>query len=278
MTRRWATGLLAILAVVALACGPGDGGSEEPPTGDLPASMGAIGDSLTLAWASCLAPTPCPRNSFTTGDGTQVNSHYKRLLAANPAIRGHHTNWARGGVTSADLERQANLAARAKVAYLTFQIGANDACRPSIDQMTDPGTFRAAVDEALGIIKRGSPDTRILVITIPDIYRLWEIGHTNRAATSTWRRGTCAALLANATSTAPADNARRLRFRERIGEYNRELLRACREYGDRCRSDNSAVYDYRFALDKLSSLDFFHPNAAGQNDLARLTFPSRFGW
>jgi hypothetical protein len=25
-------------------------------------------------------------------------------------------------------------------------------------------------------------------------------------------------------------------------------------------------------------VDFFHPNAAGQNDLARLTFPTRFGW
>jgi lysophospholipase L1-like esterase len=278
MSRRWATGLLALSAVVALACGPGSGGSDEPPTGDLPASMGAIGDSLSVAWASCLAPTACPRNSWSTGDGTQVNTHYKRILAANPAIRGHHANWARAGVTTADLRRQANLAAQAKVQYLTFQIGANDACRRTIGEMTGTATFRAAVDEALGIIKRASPETRVLVVTIPDIYRLWEIGHTNRAATSTWRRGTCPALLANATSTAPADNVRRQQFRERIGEYNRELLRACREYGDRCKSDGSAVFDYRFELAKLSAVDFFHPNAAGQNDLARLTFPTRFGW
>jgi len=49
-----------------------------------PSSMVALGDSITAAYGSCLAPTACPRNSWATGDGTQVNSHYRRILASNP--------------------------------------------------------------------------------------------------------------------------------------------------------------------------------------------------
>lgn len=279
MSRRWATALLAIVAAITIACkNPGPGEQPDPPSGDVPNSIGAIGDSISQAFSSCLAPTACPRNSWSTGDGTQVLSHYRRILAANPGIRNKNRNFSRGGVTSADLKRQAQAAAAAKVEYVTVQIGANDACRANINDMTGTETFRTTVDEALAVIKNGSPETRILVVSIPDIYRLWEIGHTSRAATSTWSRGTCPALLANPTSTASADVARRTQFRERIGEYNRELQRACRAYGPRCRHDNNAAFDVRFGLDKLSAVDFFHPNAAGQNELSRVTFPSRFDW
>ena len=63
---------------------PGPTGTVKPVSG-FPSSMVALGDSLTAAYGSCFAPTSCPRNSWSTGDGTQVNSHYRRIARANPA-------------------------------------------------------------------------------------------------------------------------------------------------------------------------------------------------
>ena len=57
-----------------------------------PASMAALGDSLTLAFdASAVA------YSWSTGTTRSVQSHYLRILAANPAIKGKAYNLAVGG-------------------------------------------------------------------------------------------------------------------------------------------------------------------------------------
>lgn len=282
MPRRWAVALGVLVAVVGLACkAPASSDPSAPPPaprGDLPSSMVALGDSLTAAYGSCLAPVSCPRNSWSTGNGTQVRSHYQRILAANAAIRGHARNVSQPGAMAADLAGQARVATTSAVEYVTVQIGGNDACRDHIEDMTRPDVFRADVDEALAILKRGMPKARVLLVSVPDIYRVWEVGRSNRIAVGVWESGVCPSLLANPGSTAVADMARRKAFRDRIIAYNRELSAACAAYGPRCRWDNGAAFADRFELTDLCALDFFHPNAAGQNALAEVTFPSRFGW
>ena len=64
------------------------------------------------------------------------------------------------------------------------------------------------------------PEARVLLVSIPNIYRVWEIGHTNKVAVGVWKSGVCPNLLANPTSTAPADVARRQAFADRIAAYN----------------------------------------------------------
>jgi lysophospholipase L1-like esterase len=278
MSRRWVLALTAV-ALVSLACtDPGDqrrpDESPPAPVRGLPSSMVALGDSISAAYGTCLAPTACPRNSWSTGDGPQVESHYRRILAANPAIRDHARNLAQPGSTVDDLVDQVAAASRQKADYVTLLIGGNDACR---GEMTPVAAFRDAVDRALAALKRGLPDARLLVVGIPNIYRVWEVGHTNRFAVSVWESGVCPNLLANATSTAPADAARRKAFRDRIVGYNGQLRAACATYGRRCRYDDGA-YRFRFDLTMLSAVDFFHPNAAGQATLARETYPGTFTW
>lgn len=278
MFRRWSLSL-AVLALIALACQGQGGGRPDPgdppptPVKGLPSSMVALGDSITAAYGSCLAPTACPRNSWATGDGTLVNSHYRRILAANPAIRGHVRNVARPGSSAADLPGQA-LAARPGVDYVTILAGANDACRGG---MTSRSAFRESVTRALSTIKSTMPRARVLVVAIPNIYRVWEIGRTNKVAVGVWKSGVCPNLLANPTSTAPADVSRRKAFRDRITAYNAQLAGACAAYGSRCRYEDSS-FRFKFDLNMLSALDFFHPNAAGQSALARETYPDSFTW
>jgi lysophospholipase L1-like esterase len=278
MFRRLVLAVL-VLALVGVACKspsgeqPDPAEPPEPPVKGLPASMIALGDSLTAAFGSCLAPTACPRNSWSTGDGTQVRSHYRRILADNPAIEDRARNLAEPGATADDLARQAAVAARKPADYVTILIGGNDACR---GDMTSSATFRAELDKTLATLKRAMPKARVLFVSIPNIYRVWEIGHTNRFAIAAWRAGVCPNLLANPTSDAPADVARREAFRDRLSAYNGQIRRACAAYGPKCRYDNIAPFDFAFTM--LSAIDFFHPNASGQEALAQETYPGRFAW
>lgn len=277
MPRRWPAIVMAILTVFVLACEEGDGVGQPPdppdsPRPGLPSSMAALGDSITAGFGSCLSLTTCTRNSWSTGDGLRIDSHYQRLVDANPALRRNAKNQARAGARATDLADQATAAVRQKAQYVTVLIGANDACRDRIDQMTTPAAFRADVDAALAVLRKGLPKARVLVVSIPDLYRLWEIGHRDKRAVESWNFGICPALLANPTSTQAADVQRRAAFRDRIEAFNDQLDAACRRYGSRCRHDDGAAHRVRFSLDMVNRLDYFHPNVTGLNKLAEVTW------
>jgi lysophospholipase L1-like esterase len=240
--------------------------------------MAALGDSISAAVGTCLALLPCPAESWSTGDSSRVNSHYQRILAANPAIRGHQHNYAVSGAVAADMAAQARKAVSAKVAYVTLLIGANDACRNKIGDMTSVTRFRSQVNAALAVLKKGLPNARVLVLSVPDVYQVWQVAHTNKTARLVWGFGVCPALLANPTSTSTADTQRRAQFRDRINGYDAQLASACAAYGARCRWDGGTAHAFKFSIGDLSDLDFFHPSAAGQNELAKLTYPGSFTW
>jgi lysophospholipase L1-like esterase len=281
VNRRWYLIGFVLLSILALAC-EGTGGPGTAPTGKpvpgLPSSMAALGDSITAGYGSCFALLACSRNSWSTGSSTSVDSHYLRIRAGNPAIRGQATNFAVPGADSAGLARQADQAVRAKVAYVTILIGANDACADRVTDMTAVATFRTRVDAALRRLKKGLPKARVLVVSIPDLYRLWQLGHSNDRAVRAWRHGVCPSLLANATSTATADEQRRQQVADQVDAYDKELAGACRAYGRRCRWDGGKAHGVRFSLDLLNRIDYFHPDAQGQAKLADVTFPGRINW
>ncbi|MBX6355614.1 MAG: SGNH/GDSL hydrolase family protein [Micromonosporaceae bacterium] len=279
MSRRCLVVVVLLLSVSTAACKETAGtrpGAAGAPRSGLPSSMAALGDSLTSGFGSCLTLAACTRNSWSTGGGTQVNSHYLRIRARNPAISRNNHNFAVPGARAAGLAGQAAAAVREKVDYVTVLIGANDACRRKVAEMTPVATFRRQVDAGLATIKKGLPRARVLVVSIPDLYRLWQVGHTNRNAVRAWSLGVCPSLLAHPASTAEMDAERRRAVRARIDDYNRALAAACRAYGPLCRYDGGAAHRVRFDLSMVNHLDYFHPSVAGQNKLASVTFPRRF--
>lgn len=286
MIRRWHLAVLAVLAVFALACEgggvtpepPDDGPATRPPAG-LPSSMAALGDSITAGFGSCLAYVACSRNSWSTGRNPAVDSHYRRILADNPKIKGKARNFAEPGAEADALARQAASAVEMKAQYVTILIGANDACAPDVAGMTSVRTFRAEVDRGLSRLKKGLPKARVLVVSIPDLYRLWRLGRDDERVLPVWSKGrVCRSMLADPTSTDDADEKRREQVRDRIDAYNEELRKACKAYGKRCRWDGGAAHRVRFTLDQLSRLDYFHPDAEGQAELADAVYPRRFRW
>ncbi|MFG1675939.1 GDSL-type esterase/lipase family protein [Micromonospora sp. NPDC049282] len=278
MPRRWIAALACLAALVALACDGSGSASPRPsdsPRPGAPRVLTALGDSVSTGFGSCLVLVSCERNSWSTGDSLRVESLYRRLRTDAPALRAY--NRAVPGARAAGLADQARAAVRDKADLVTVLIGANDVCRGDADAMTPVATFRDQVDAALTVLRKGRPKARVLVVSIPDLHRLWEIGHTESRAVRAWSRGVCPALLADATSTAPAATARRARVKERIEAYDDQLRAACRAYGSRCRWDGGAVHRHRFSLDQVNALDWFHPNAAGQGRLAEVAWNAS-GW
>ncbi len=145
--------------------------------------------------------------------------------------------------------------------------------------MTPVATYRAQIDAGLQALQTGVPDARILVASVPDIKRLWEIDRGSSAARGVWSiGGICQSMLANASSDSAADSARRDRVRQRVVDFNGQLEQACSVYGTNCRFDGYAVFNYPFVPSQVSGWDYFHPNKTGQATLAAVTYAAGFGW
>jgi lysophospholipase L1-like esterase len=272
--RRWQAALGGAALVLTAAVPAGAATSSD--TTSWPTSMAALGDSISRGFDACGFFVDCPARSWSTGTDAEVNSQRTRLAAAS----GHDVsavNLARTGRRVAGLPDQVAAAVAAQVDYVTIDIGANDACADSVREMTPVPTFRSQLRTALNALRTGLPRARVEIISVPDVNRLWQIGHTHRLARWTWHKGQiCQSLLADPTGTSDADQARRATVGQRVDNYNAELAGACAEYGPRCRWDGGVVHNTRFTFHQLSKWDYFHPNVYGQHELAELTWKAGF--
>jgi len=246
---------------------PGD------PNPDAPASIAALGDSITRGVNACTTIGECVEANWSTGTTPAVASHFQRLQAAHPGEAVTASNFAVPGAKAADLPAQAAQAAGG-AEYVTVLIGANDAC----DATPVPSAaFGSYVDEALGALVDADRDVRILVASVPNLYSVWEAGHDNERALWVWGLDLCAQMLGDADSGDAAVEQRRQDVLSLIGEYNVALASACANY-TACRYDGGTVFETSFGQDEVSSIDFFHPSLAGQKALAEATWRAGYDW
>jgi lysophospholipase L1-like esterase len=267
------TALAAVAAAVALAVPA----ASAAPT--YPSSLAALGDSITRAFDTCAFPyIDCPSNSWSTGTSTTVDSLYTRLLALNPQIRGRNYNDAKTGAKMIDLPGQAAAAASQQADAVTILMGANDVCTSSVATMTDPTVLAGELRSALTTLASSDPNAQIYVASIPNVYRLWQVLHTNLTADLVWTvAGICQSLLANPLSTSAADQARRLQVQQRTIADNTQIASVCAEFTGRCRFDNNAVYNIAFSASDVTTRDYFHPNLTGQAKAAATAWTAFFG-
>ena len=142
-----------------------------------PASMAATGDSITRAFDvnSNAVLADAPAYSWSTGDNATINSQYERILAASPVISGANYNDAVSGAKMSDLAGQMNTVNSQHVNYVTVLMGGNDICTSSETNMTDVASYQQQFQTALTTLTTGSPDARIFVASIPNIYNLWQV-------------------------------------------------------------------------------------------------------
>jgi lysophospholipase L1-like esterase len=241
-------------------------------TPPLPASIAAVGDSITQAASSGGSlGADYPQNSWSTGTNTTVNSHYLRLLALNPSISGQNYNRSVSGAKMADLSGQMQTVAGLQPDYLTVLIGGNDLCTDTVGTMTSVSAFRSQFETAMATLSASSPNTNVYVSSIPNVYHLWELFKGNWWARFIWSVGNiCQSLLASPTSTTQADVDRRAAVAQRNVDFNTQLAEVCAASAH-CRWDGNAVYNTVFTTSDASG-DYFHPSISGQAKLAAVSW------
>jgi lysophospholipase L1-like esterase len=265
MRRRHVIALLVIGLLMGLLA-PGSAAASPA----LPNSMAALGDSITRAFDVCCSYGDHPGQSWSTGgawyDG--ISSDYERIKRRNGAIAGHAYNNAVTGAKMAAAADQASRAVTQHAAYVTVLLGANDLCTSSPSTMTSTDTFRTQFRQATAVLKKGLPQARVFVSSIPNLYQLWKVLHTSRVAQAVWAAAhICPSMLAAART-----EAERQRVVARQVAFNRILAETCEQYGANCRWDRGATYNYKFGASQVSVLDFFHPDLDGQAALASVTW------
>ncbi len=141
----------------------------------------------------------------------------------------------------------------------------------SVEEYT--AAFGAALDALVGVL----PETRILVLSVPDLARLWEVGRDRPDVRRVWgSTGVCRSMLADPTDRSPAAQDRRDRVRARVQAYNAAMQAACDRHAPHCRYDGNAVFDHRFGLGDLSTVDYFHPSRRGQATLAQVAWDAGY--
>ncbi|MEU0934511.1 SGNH/GDSL hydrolase family protein [Embleya sp. NPDC005971] len=239
-----------------------------------PRSMAALGDSITRGFDSCDPLQDCPDKSWATGTSADVNSHAKRLQLPADAV----FNNAATGARMSDLAGQAREAVRERAEYVTILMGANDACRRTEAEMTSPGTFESQFRDALSVLREGLPHARVLVVSVPDLGRMWETGHDELVARTVWSlANVCQSMLEDPRSAKPDALDRRQRVRDRVTAYNAKLREVCSTWSN-CRYDGGVVNTQRFGKNDVSHWDWFHPSVAGQRTLAEVTSRQGYTW
>lgn len=266
---------VALLAGALTGCGPGDSGDEgergaqaAPRWNTAPASIAAVGDSITRGFDACSVLADCPEVSWATGSDPAVRSLAARLLgdAEAPA---RSWNLAATGSRMADLPGQLSQAAAHKPDLVTVMVGSNDACRPTASSMTPVAEFRSGFEAALAGLRAASPTTQVYVSSIPDLQRLWEQGKDDPMVRRIWSLGICQSMLADPLAAGSGATTRREQVRARVVEYNEVLREVCAKDA-LCRYDGGAVFQYPFSAEQLSRWDWFHPGKDGQARLAEL--------
>jgi PKD repeat protein len=245
----------------------------------LPATMGAVGDSITQAASTGgTLGADAPQNSWSTGTSGTVNSHYLRLVALGAPINQENHNLSVSGAKMAGLNTQMQNVVGLQPDYLTVLIGGNDLCTDTVAGMTSVTDFRAQLLAAMTTLTAGSPNTNIYVVSIPDAYQLWNLFNGDFWARFIWSVGSiCQSLLANPTSTQQADVQRRQQVRQRNIDYNTQLAEVCATFASQCRFDNNAVFNTQFTKSDISG-DYFHPSVAGQAKLASVSWSAGYSW
>lgn len=234
-----------------------------------PPSIVAVGDSITQSTGTGALADENPKNSWATG--WEVSSVAARLgVATNKRY-----NLSANGDRMSDFAPQVQngksggsgsvAAAPADTGLVLVELGGNDLCKSSVNDMTPVETYRAQFKAGLERVKVQAPNALIQVMSVPDIYNLWYIRGAPQNATyhpepqsgqATGLNGArfywgfdvfgaefpCQSLLDNADSYAQADRDRRNAVRTRTKEYNAVLAAECAKVL-RCRFDGNQLFN-----------------------------------
>lgn len=234
-----------------------------------PFIIGALGDSITTGFDSYHLLSE-PSGSWSTGWGKfeDFESHKMKLekLLEKPVVA---FNMAIPGVTSRMLDFETKrLLKKAKAPdYVTILIGANDACHWKDNSKKNQDKYKANVASSVAKLTLANPKVKILLVPVPNMNRLWELGKDNKKCLAVWRGlNMCDPLFGRNVTDEEREH-----FSDRIKGINSSLKEISEKY-----PTNVAYYDFlteiEFDEEYISKIDCFHPSPYGQKMIADVTF------
>jgi lysophospholipase L1-like esterase len=227
----------------------------------------ALGDSITLGINACGEAGECRKVSWSTGNDGETQGFAARIGEAT----GHQPDTgmlAGAGARARDLPTQAAAAASGGADLVTILIGGNDACAPTLADMTPTADYAASVKQALTALDASPQKPVVFIASVPYLNGLLTAHSGSSAARHLWEKNhVCQSLLANPSSSASADVQRRAAVAARVNEYNSALAEQCAA-ASKCVFDGGAVATIDFTAEQISDVDFFHPSRAGQLAIA----------
>ena len=266
-------GLVMLAVIVAEPAGAG-----RVAVAAYPSSMVVLGADAAAGRGSDPAHPyrDAPANSWATGTTSAVNSIYERLLAVDPAIRGHNFNIARDEAGVADFAGQVARAVRLipKPQLVLVEIGGDVVCDGRDDsRVTQFGTDFGA---ALGKLAQGLPNARILVVAQAGPSPSY-VKYMRGLPTSAWLKhagkGPCQIVLSPTGEIEPSHVAY---INKVIDGYNAEMAAACRRTPN-CHYDGGASGRMNLTAADFS-IDQFHLAIPGQAKLAATEWASIAGF
>jgi lysophospholipase L1-like esterase len=275
--RRAALAAVATVGAALLLCACTSAPAPAPTPTSTPTGIASVrtlavmGDSISLGVNACSSAGPCMKESWAVGSDPAVDSLAERIGSVTGRAPRTVDAAAEGARVSTLLGAADRIIAE-KPQLVAIFVGANDACAPSVDQMTSTADFTTQIGQLVTQLSQGLPDSHLLMLSVPDLNRLWELGHTNAQVAKLWQSSpSCRSLLWNAGSTDPADADRRAMVQTRVEQFNQAIATACAAASN-CVSDGGAMYDHSFSASEVSTIDAFHPSVQGQHAIADIAW------
>ena len=261
-----------------------------------PKRLSSVGDSMTEAinaeeFNPLIFITPNHWASWANGyrgfweillGRTNVNSHNQRISSKYGSSGRANYMEALSGADSYDIPPQTAQSVAHTANYVPILMGHNDVCQSSFGAIPTDAQFEANVRAGLNNLKNGLPaGATVYVHGIVDIYKLWQLGDQLSAfgildcrviwATSLAGIFPCATMLSPLNSEAD-----RQYTRGRNIAFNTILQNLANEFNTNDPNHyyqfTGALFNYSFTADQVSDFDCFHPSAAGQKELSRVSW------
>ncbi len=231
--------------------------------------MGALGDSISTAFNSYHLLSQ-RSGSWSTGDQKQgdFESHKMKIekLIQKP-VKAY--NVAIPGMRSKNLRKQVKrlLKAAPSPDYVTILMGANDVCSWKNDYQEDLKKYKDNVQFAVEQIVHANPKAKILLVPVPKLKRLWDLGKNKKKCLKVWN----VIPLCDPLFGKKLTEKQRETFEDRVVDVNLKLKEISAQFPENA-FFYEVIQDLDFDEEHISEIDCFHPSPLGQKLLSEYTF------
>lgn len=244
----------------------------------LPSAIVVLGNAVADGYGSDPAHPyhDAPGNSWATGANPAVGSIYSRILATNPAIRGHNLDLAHHDASIDDLAAQAHnaVALTPKPDLVLIEVEGDIRCDGSDDsRVTD---FRTTLSSVLDTLTTSLPRAQIFVTSAWGSfasYLNYLNGLSLGARLKHAGKSVCQIVESPSGRVVPSHVAY---IKKYVDAYDAQLASVCKA-APRCRYDGGAAQRLAVTAGDIS-LDQDHLTLAGQAKLAAVEWTAIAGF